>query len=422
MTALDSRTAATPTTSWWREASGSVADLGVLVPIAIALIVSNGLSTTAVLLPAGLLYLVVAWTYRAPVAVQPLKAFGAAAIAAGAGADVIAAGSLIMGVVFLALGASGLLDRLGSAFPRVVIRGVQLAVGLTFMRIAWGMVTHPSSTFTAHWPVALTALACLVTTIILLRWRQASALIAVALGLGIAVATTWGSGPMTLGPSPIILPTITAADLLLAATLLVLPQVPLTLANSCLAPADAAPTYFPDAAARITPSRLARTLGVANLGVGAISGMPLCHGAGGMSAHHAFGARTWRAPALIGGTLTALALLLGQDLALVLRAFPVAILAALLIVAGITHVRLLSDVRGRFDWTAALAIGVAGATGHLLAAVIIGLVAVGIRSMLRATPHQPANPRGTPRAGPPDLRCAARRPGRPGRRTRRGTR
>jgi hypothetical protein len=30
-----------------------------------------------------------------------------------------------------------------------------------------------------------------VTTIILLRWRRASALIAVALGLGIAVATTW---------------------------------------------------------------------------------------------------------------------------------------------------------------------------------------------------------------------------------------
>ena len=117
MTALDSRTAATPTTSWWREASGSVADLGVLVPIAIALIVSNGLSTTAVLLPAGLLYLVVAWTYRAPVAVQPLKAFGAAAIAAGAGADVIAAGSLIMGVVFLALGASGLLDRSGCGVP-----------------------------------------------------------------------------------------------------------------------------------------------------------------------------------------------------------------------------------------------------------------------------------------------------------------
>ena len=33
-----------------------MADLGVLVPIAVALIVQNGLSATAVLLPAGLLY------------------------------------------------------------------------------------------------------------------------------------------------------------------------------------------------------------------------------------------------------------------------------------------------------------------------------------------------------------------------------
>ena len=369
---------------WWREASGSVADLGVLVPIAIALIVSNGLSTTAVLLPAGLLYLVVAWTYRAPVAVQPLKAFGAAAIAAGAGSDVIAAGSLIMGVVFLVLGASGLLDRLGAVFPRVVIRGVQLAVGLTFVRIAWGMVAHPPSTFTGHWPVAATALACLITAVVLLRWRRASALVAVATGMGIAVVTTWGSGPMTLGPTPITLPTITPADLMLAATLLVLPQVPLTLTNSCLAPADAAPRYFPDAASRITPSRLARTLGMANLAVGAISGMPLCHGAGGMSAHHAFGARTWRAPALIGAALTTLALLFSQDLTLILRAFPLAILAALLLVAGITHAQLLSDVRGRFDWAAALAIGVAGATGHLLAAVVIGLAVVAARSKLRA--------------------------------------
>ncbi len=383
MTALVTRTATLPGTSWWREASGAVADLGVLVPIAIALIVSNGLSTTAVLLPAGLLYLLVAWTYRVPVAVQPLKAFGAAAIAAGAGADVIAAGALLMGAVFMALGATGWLDRLGAVFPREVIRGVQLAVGLLFAKIAWGMVSAPPATFTALWHPGLTAAACLALTIVLLRWRRASALIVVVLGLGMAVASTWGTGPMTLGPTPIVLPSITTADLLVAATLLVLPQIPLTIANSCLAPADAAPVYFPGDAPRVTPSRLARTLGGANLAVGAISGMPLCHGAGGMSAHHAFGARSWRAPAIIGSTLVVLALGLGQDLAQVLGAFPLAILAALLLVAGITHIRLLTDLRGRFAWTVALGVGIVGATGHLLAAVIIGLAAVGIRSMLR---------------------------------------
>ena len=72
----------------------------------------------------------------------------------------------------------------------------------------------------------------------------------------------------------------------------------------------------------------------------------------------------------------------GQDLALVLRAFPLSILAALLLVAGITHVRLLADLRGVFAWSVALAVGLAGATGHLLAAVIVGLVAVGVRSLL----------------------------------------
>jgi hypothetical protein len=220
-------------------------------------------------------------------------------------------------------------------------------------------------------------------TVVLLRWRRASALVVVTLGLGLAVWAAWGAGPVTLGPTPLVLPSITAADLLLASALLVLPQIPLTVANSCLAPADAAPVYFPAAAPRVTPSRLALTLGGANLAVGAISGMPLCHGAGGMSAHHAFGARSWRAPALIGGALVTVALVLGQDLALVLRSFPVAILAALLLVAGITHVRLMGDLRGGFAWTLAVGIGLAGATGHLLAAVVIGLAAVGLRSWLR---------------------------------------
>jgi sulfate permease, SulP family len=384
-TSVDSRSArpGRPRPAWLPEASGAVADLGVLVPIAIALIVSNGLAATAVLLPAGLLYLAVAWTYRAPVAVQPLKAFGAAAIAAGAGADVIAAGSLLMGVVFLLLGTTGLLDRLGAVFPLAVIRGVQLAVGLTFAKVAWGLVVHQPASFTLRWPVALTATVCLLLTVALLRWRRWSALLVVGIGLGIGILASLGDLPLAPGPTPVPLPGIDLADLALAATLLVLPQVPLTITNSCLAPADAAPTYFPDAATRITPSRLARTLGLANLGVGAIGGMPLCHGAGGMSAHHAFGARSWRAPAMLGTALVVLSLLLGQDLAVVLRAFPVAVLAALLLVAGVTHVQLLRDVRGRFPWAVVLGIGAAGVGGQLLAGVLVGLVACGLRGLAR---------------------------------------
>ena len=133
-----------------RELAGAVADLGVLIPIAVALIVSNGLSATAVLLPAALLYIAVAFMYRLPVPVQPLKAFGAIAIANGLGSDEIAAGALLMGAIFLVTGRLGLLDLAARAFPRALVRGVQLTVGLLFLKIAWGLVTDPPNSFATH--------------------------------------------------------------------------------------------------------------------------------------------------------------------------------------------------------------------------------------------------------------------------------
>src|SRR5205823_8335915 len=120
-----------------RELAGAVGDVGVLVPIAVALIVKNGLSPTAVFLPAGLLYLVVAAVYRLPVPVQPLKALGAIAIAKGLGANEIAAAALIIGAIFVVLGRFGLLDYAARAFPRALIRGVQLTVRLLFLKISW---------------------------------------------------------------------------------------------------------------------------------------------------------------------------------------------------------------------------------------------------------------------------------------------
>lgn len=130
-----------------REVAGALADLGVLVPIVVALILVNGLSASAVLLPAGLLYLAAGAFYRVPIPVQPLKAFGAIAIAQGLGADVIAAGSLLMAAVFIPLGVSGLLDRAAAVFPKPLVRGVQLSVGILLVRLAWGLVVESPKQF-----------------------------------------------------------------------------------------------------------------------------------------------------------------------------------------------------------------------------------------------------------------------------------
>jgi hypothetical protein len=357
-----------------REAAGAVADLGVFLPIAVALIVSNGLSATAVLLPAGILYVAVAFAYGLPIPVQPLKAFGAIAIAKGLGSDEIAAGAVLMGVVFLVLGRTGLIDLAARAFPKPLIRGVQITVGLLFLKIAWGLVTDPPGSFdemgltgAAAVAIALAALAAL-----LVFRRVAIALVLVAVGAVVTLAQA--GGELAFGPSPLAAPELSADVLLTALTVLVVPQLPLSFANSCLATADAARSYFGERAGRVSPGRLATSFGSANILAGAVSGMPICHGAGGLTAHHAFGARTAGAPLAMGIALVLLALLAGSGLAAVLSAFPLPILAALLAASGVLHLGLARDLEGARAWLLALVVAALGFSLNLAVGLAVGLV------------------------------------------------
>ena len=356
-----------------RELAGAVADVGVLIPIAVALIVGNGLSATAVLLPAGLLYLTAAAVYRLPVPVQPLKAFGAIAIAKGLGSDEIAAGALLMGVVFLTLGRLGLLDLAARTFPRPLIRGVQLTVGLLFLKIAWELVNHPPNGFREHALSPDLALPLAMLTLLLAFALRAYPITLVLVAVGATTAIVLAGDQATLGPSALSLPSLDVATFVTAFTVLVVPQIPLSFANSCLATADAARVYFGKAGERVRPGRLATTFGSANLLAGAMSGMPVCHGAGGMTAHYAFGARTAGAPAAMGALLLALAIAVGSGLAALLAAFPLPILAGVLATAGVLHILLLRDLRGARAWAFALLVGVIGFGLNLTIALGLGL-------------------------------------------------
>ena len=370
-----------------RELAGAVADVGVLIPIAVALIVGNGLSATAVLLPAGLLYLTAAAVYRLPVPVQPLKAFGAIAIAKGFGSDEIAAGALLMGVIFVTLGRLGLLDLAARTFPRPLIRGVQLTVGLLFLKIAWELVNHPPKGFQEHALSPEVALPLAMLTLVLAFALRAYPITLALVAVGGVTAIVLAGDQATFGPSAIAVPSLDAATFLTAFTVLVVPQIPLSFANSCLATADAARVYFGKAGERVRPGRLATTFGSANLFAGALSGMPVCHGAGGMTAHYAFGARTAGAPLVMGGALLTLALAVGSGLAALLAAFPLPILAGVLATAGVLHILLLRDLRGAHAWAFALLVGAIGFGVNLTVALGLGLAVWWGAEALRRLPR-----------------------------------
>ena len=115
------------------EWAGSVGDLGTLLPLAFGMIMINGMSATGLFLTVGLMYVLGGAYYRVPIAVQPMKVVSAYGIAMALSPDVIAASGMLMAVLLLFLGVTGLVDVMARVVPKPVIRGVQLSTGILLL-------------------------------------------------------------------------------------------------------------------------------------------------------------------------------------------------------------------------------------------------------------------------------------------------
>ena len=65
------------------ELSGALADLGVMLPLLLALIALNGVNASSAFVVVAFAYFLNAVVYRIPIPVQPLKALAAASLALG---------------------------------------------------------------------------------------------------------------------------------------------------------------------------------------------------------------------------------------------------------------------------------------------------------------------------------------------------
>ena len=119
------------------ELAGSLGDLGTFLPLAIGMILINGLSPLGLFLSAGVFYIISGLYYGITVPVQPMKVIGAYAIATGIGASQIFASSAIMGIFLLIIGGTGAISLIGPYIPKPVVRGVQLSTGV--LLIAQGL-------------------------------------------------------------------------------------------------------------------------------------------------------------------------------------------------------------------------------------------------------------------------------------------
>jgi len=375
------------------ELGGALGDLGTLLPLVVALITVNHMAASGVFLTVGIAYVAAGFYFRLPIPVQPLKAVGAIAIASNLPGSVVSAAGPVLGLILLGLAASGLGDFAGRLFARPVVRGIQLGLGLLLAQTGLLLAARPQLVPAGAesvvrlgelgLPLGIPVAGAVGLVLWSRRHSQRLPAVLTVLGLGVAVSLAAGSleglASLRLG---LVLPAIglpSARDVGLAAALLVVPQLPLTLGNAVVSTQRTATDYFGHAAGRVTYRSLLTSMGVLNLMAGFIGGLPICHGSGGLTAHYRFGARTGGASLMIGSGLVALALFVDGNVVPLLALIPYPVLGALLVITGLQHGLLARDVRG---WKEVVIVGVVAttgfATGNLALGFALGLVAQGI--------------------------------------------
>lgn len=384
------------------ELAGSLGDLGTLLPIAIGMILINGLDAIGVFFSIGLFYILSGFYFRVTVPVQPMKVIGAYGIATAITPDQIMASALLMGLGLLILGATGLVTIIGRYIPKSVVRGVQLSTGAllmakgvqfiigtsTFQKIQ--QAAEPFLQIQTLGPISIgiiIGVAGGLLTLLLLENRKAPAglvIVVVGLAIGLALGTRAGLESVAFGlnlPARMPFGFPSTVDFTFAFLVLVMPQIPMTLGNAVVAYADLSKEYFGKDSGRVTYRAATISMALANVFCFFVGGMPLCHGAGGLAAHYRFGARTGGSNLIIGILFVVLAVFLGSHAVAILHLLPMAILGVLLLFAGSQLALTVLDMENRKDWFVVMMILGITLASNLAVGFIVGIfLAYALRS------------------------------------------
>ena len=316
------------------EWAGAFGDLGTFIPFVVAYIAVVKVPPFGMLFSFGVAMVASGLYYKTPFPVQPMKAIGAVAATQAAQTAVIVpstvyAADLATGLIWLLLGLTGAASRVARLVPRFVVVGIVLGLGMNFMLQGIEMMS-------SGWLIAAIGL---IGTLLLLTNRAIPAMFLLLLFGGVCgalespgVAAALASVRFAVQMPVFALSNITWHDLLIGTSLLALPQLPLTLGNAVIAIREENNRLFP--ARAVTENTVATSTGVMNLMSAAVAGVPMCHGAGGMAGHVAFGARTGGAPIILGALLLVLALGFSHSIDAIFGIFPRSVLGVILFLTG----------------------------------------------------------------------------------------
>ncbi|MHC5023322.1 MAG: putative sulfate/molybdate transporter [Planctomycetota bacterium] len=332
------------------EVAGSFGDIGTDLPLIVGMILAAGLDSAGVFIMFGLAQVVTGLVYGLPMPMQPLKAMAVLVIAANGEipAEVLFGAGLAIGVVMLVLALSGALTWLTRAIPTCVVRGIQLGLALKLGHLALGRYV-PAEGAAGYSAVEAYAIAAVGFVVMIALWRNRhvpAGLVLIALGAIYALFFHVDTAAVAAGagfdlPQPNV---PMWDDIWLGLWVLALPQLPLSLSNSVIATNQTIRDLFPERDVGVR--RIGTSYGVANLLVPWLSGIPMCHGCGGLAGHHALGARTGGSVVIYGSMFLVIGLFFSGSFAELVQVFPLPVLGVVLTFEALALMLLMKDQMG----------------------------------------------------------------------------
>jgi MFS superfamily sulfate permease-like transporter len=260
--------------------------------------------------------------------------------------QIVAAGATVS-LVILVFGVTGFIDALHRLVPKSVVRGVQLAVGLSLLMKGLQMVAG-----TNLWFATDSYTTGILSAGVVLLLGQSRTLPAALVLFGFGLLLTVIAKPDIFGSLAwgLSLPSWSPpawSDFVTAFPIAALPQIPLTTLNSVIAVCALSADLFPDRPAE--PRKVAVSVGMMNLVSCWFGGMPMCHGAGGLAGQYRFGARTNGSILFLGVVKILLAAVFGSSLMTLCQVFPLSVLGVLLAFAGMELALVFRDQTSRSD-------------------------------------------------------------------------
>jgi hypothetical protein len=420
--------------SKWAELNGAMGDLGTYIPIVLALTLANELNLGTTLIFNGVYNIITGVIYGVPMPVQPMKAIAAAAISGSDfGVPEIMAAGIVTGAILFVLGITGLMQLVYKLIPLSVVRGIQLAQGLSFALTAIKYIrkiqdfSKSKAKGDRPWLgfdglVLAIISACFIIVINGAGEEQSSERETATSVLGdeerhrrrrrlrkimfslpsaffiflLGVVFAFIRRPKVVeeikfGPSSFEVVKISKHAWKEGFIKGTIPQLPLSVLNSVIAVCKLSLDLFPGK--DLSATSLSVTVGLMNM-IGCWFGaMPSCHGAGGLAGQYKFGGRSGVCVALLGTAKLVLGLVLGTSLVKILNQFPVGVLGVLLLFAGIELAMACRDMNSKEEsfvmliCTAISLVGSSAALGFLAGMLVHVLLR--LRNLSKINPVVP---------------------------------